>query len=74
MKALIWSEGTIFVIGFEKDLRDWRRLLTGNGYLVVSELSWLQLNPPEEVKQFFAEGYPGIKTISANLEIIKKAG
>jgi ubiquinone/menaquinone biosynthesis C-methylase UbiE len=25
---LIWSEGAIFVIGFEKGLREWRRLLT----------------------------------------------
>ena len=32
---LVWSEGSIFVIGFEKGLREWRRLLTEKGYLVV---------------------------------------
>ena len=32
---LLWSEGAIFIIGFEKGLRKWRRLLTANGYLVV---------------------------------------
>lgn len=71
---LIWSEGAIFVIGFEKGLREWRRLLTGNGYLVVSELSWLSSDPPEEVRKFFMEAYPEIKTINENLETIKKAG
>ena len=71
---LIWSEGAIFVIGFEKGLLEWRRLLKGKGYLVVSELSWLKPDPPEEVRKFFVEGYPAIKTISENLEAIKKSG
>ena len=71
---LIWCEGAIFVIGFEKGLREWKRLLTGKGYLVVSELCWLKLDPPEEVKKFLMEEYPPIKTIKGNLETIKKAG
>lgn len=71
---LIWSEGAIYIIGFEKGIREWRKLLTDKGYVVVSELSWLRPDPPEEVRKFFAEGYPGIKTINENLETIKKAG
>jgi ubiquinone/menaquinone biosynthesis C-methylase UbiE len=39
---LLRSECSIFVIGFEKGLCKWRRLLTVNGYLVVSEFSWLR--------------------------------
>jgi ubiquinone/menaquinone biosynthesis C-methylase UbiE len=70
---LIWCEGAIFVIGFDKGLREWRRLLTGKGYLVVSELCWLKPDPPGEVRKFM-EIYPGIKTINENLETIKKAG
>ena len=70
---LVWCEGAIFIIGFEKGLREWRRLLRENGYLVVSELAWLQLNPPREVKRFFVEEYPAIKTIRGNIETIKKA-
>ena len=34
---LIWCEGAIFIIGFERGFREWKRLLTGKGYLVVSE-------------------------------------
>jgi ubiquinone/menaquinone biosynthesis C-methylase UbiE len=71
---LVWCEGAIFIIGFEKGLREWKRLVKDNGYLVVSELAWLQLNAPEEVKQFFVQVYPAIKTINGNLEIIKKTG
>jgi len=70
---LIWCEGAIFVIGFEKGIQEWRRLLTGQGYLVVSEFCWLKPDPPEEVGKF-VESYPGIKTINENLAVIKKAG
>lgn len=32
---IIWSEGTIFVIGFEQALKEWRRFLRPEGYLVL---------------------------------------
>ena len=34
---LIWSEGTLKSIGFEKGLKEWYRLLTQSGYLVLHE-------------------------------------
>jgi ubiquinone/menaquinone biosynthesis C-methylase UbiE len=71
---LIWSEGAIYIIGFEKGLREWRRLLTENGYIVVSELSWLRPDLPEEVSTFMKEAYPVIKTIKENLEVGRKSG
>jgi len=70
---LLWSEGAIFIIGFEEGLRKWRRLLTANGYLVVSELSWLRSDLPEEIKTFMKEGYPAIKTIEENLEVARNS-
>jgi len=71
---LIWSEGAIFVIGFEKGLREWKRLLTDKGYLVVSELAWLRHNVPEEAKTFMKQCYPVIKTTEENLEVAQKTG
>ncbi len=71
---LIWCEGAIYIIGFEKGLREWKKLLTDNGYLVVSELPWLRPNPPEKIRRFMEEGYPAIKTIKENLEIARKCG
>jgi ubiquinone/menaquinone biosynthesis C-methylase UbiE len=34
---IIWAEGSIARIGFEKGLKEWRRLLKPNGFLVVHD-------------------------------------
>jgi ubiquinone/menaquinone biosynthesis C-methylase UbiE len=71
---LIWAEGSIYIIGFERGLREWRKLLTDRGYIVASELSWLKPDPPEEIRKYFAEAYPRMKTIEENLEIARRTG
>ncbi len=71
---LIWSEAAIYIFGFKKGLKEWRRFLKGKGYFVISELSWLKQNPPEEVKGFWNKYYPSIKLIEKNIRIIKNLG
>jgi ubiquinone/menaquinone biosynthesis C-methylase UbiE len=34
---IIWSEGSIYAIGFEKGLREWKRFLTPGGFMVVHD-------------------------------------
>ena len=34
---IIWAEGSIHIIGFEKGLREWNRLLKTKGFLVVHD-------------------------------------
>jgi len=34
---IIWAEGSIWLIGFEKGLKEWNRLLKPNGFLVVHD-------------------------------------
>jgi ubiquinone/menaquinone biosynthesis C-methylase UbiE len=34
---IIWVEGSIFVIGFEKSIKRWRRFLKPNGFLVIHD-------------------------------------
>ncbi len=34
---IIWAEGSMFAIGFQKGLEDWRRLIKNNGFLVVHD-------------------------------------
>lgn len=34
---IIWAEGSISIIGFEKALKEWNRLLKTNGFLVVHD-------------------------------------
>jgi len=71
---VIWSEGAIYIIGFEKGLREWQPFLKRGGYLAVTELSWLKPEPPAEPKAFWDENYPGMKTQEENLDILRKAG
>ncbi len=55
---LIWSEGAIFIIGFEAGLRAWKPLVKKGGYLVISDAAWFEPNPPQELMQWWEkEGY-----------------
>lgn len=71
---VIWSEGAIYIMGFDNGLKNWKQFLKKKGYLAVSEISWLQENPPEELRKFWQEGYPEMQSIEGNLEIIKRNG
>jgi len=71
---LIWSEGAIYIMGFEKGLKEWRHVLKKGGYIAVTECSWIKKNPPEEIKKFWNENYPGMNNIEENIRIIKNAG
>lgn len=55
---LIWSEGAIFIVGFEQGLNLWKPLLKKGGYMVVSDAHWFEPNPPKELMQWWeSEGY-----------------
>jgi ubiquinone/menaquinone biosynthesis C-methylase UbiE len=71
---LIWSEGAIYIGGFENGLRDWRRLLRLGGYLAVTEATWLKDTRPEEIEDFWSEAYPQMAGIQANIEKIGRQG
>ncbi len=71
---LIWSEGAIFIAGFEHGLRSWRPLLKENGMMVISELNWLTDERPEEVLEFWKPMGIEVDTVEKNLEIVINAG
>jgi len=71
---IIWAEGSIYIIGFEKRLKEWNKFLKETGYFAVSEIAWLKENPPEEPLQFFKAEYPAMQTHEANLKIIDNLG
>jgi SAM-dependent methyltransferase len=71
---LIWSEGAIYIIGFEKGLSEWRCLLKPGGYLVVHELTWLSPDPPKEIYDYWKRLYAGIRTVPENLKKIPGLG
>ena len=71
---LIWCEGAIYNIGFEKGLTTWRPFLKMNGYVAVSESTWLTAQRPKEIQEFWDEAYSEMTTVDSNLDIIKKSG
>jgi ubiquinone/menaquinone biosynthesis C-methylase UbiE len=71
---IIWSEGAIYIMGFEKGLKEMQRLLKPSGYVAVTEVSWLKPEPPAELCEFWNREYPAIQSIDHNLNIVKEAG
>jgi len=71
---LIWSEGAIFIMGFQAGLRYWQRFLRPGGCIAVTEISWLREEPPPAPRDFFAAEYPAMQSVTQNIEIIRQAG
>ena len=71
---VIWAEGAIYIIGFKQGLLDWRRLLRPGGHVVVTHLSWLGSDIPDEPRAFWAREYPAMETVEENARIASEAG
>jgi ubiquinone/menaquinone biosynthesis C-methylase UbiE len=71
---VIWSEGAIYNIGFEKGVRDWKRFLKTGGLLIVSEITWLTATRPPELQEHWGNEYPEIDTASSKISILEKNG
>ena len=74
---LLWSEGAIYIMGFEKGLREWRKFLRPRGAIAVTHISWLREDVCEIPKTLFdwwMNACPDIRPIRENLAIIEKCG
>lgn len=71
---LIWSEGAIFIIGFEKGLCEWKPLLKKGGYLVVSEMTYTRPDVPQELKDYFNKIEAAVLFNDDNRRLIRDAG
>ena len=71
---LMWSEGAIYNIGFERGLNEWQRFLKTGGYVAVSEASWFTEERPDEIDEFWMDAYPEIDTIPNKVKQMQKAG
>jgi len=71
---LIWSEGSIYNIGFERGLNEWRKFLKIGGYIAVTENTWFSEERPDEIQEFWQKVYPEIDTISNKVAQMQKAG
>jgi ubiquinone/menaquinone biosynthesis C-methylase UbiE len=71
---LIWSEGAIYNIGFERGLNEWRKFLQPGGYIAVSEASWFTDERPAEIDDFWYSEYPEIDIIPNKIAVMQSAG
>jgi len=71
---LIWSEGAIYIMGFDNGLRSWRRFLRPRGGIAVTEVAWLRDDPPQDLVDFWQAGYPAIRSVDDNLAAIRNNG
>lgn len=71
---LIWSEGAIYNIGFERGLNEWRKFLKPGGYIAVTENTWFSEERPAEIQDFWQKAYPEIDTIPNKVAQVLKAG
>lgn len=71
---LIWAEGSIYNIGYEKGLAEWHKYLKNGAYIAVSEASWFTEKRPSEIEEFWNTNYPEIDTIPVKIQQMEKAG
>ena len=71
---LIWSEGAIYLMGFEAGLREWHRLLAPGGHIAVTEVCWTKPDPPRDCAKFWAQEYPAMRDVGTLLGVIEECG
>ena len=71
---LLWSEGSAYIMGFVKALKQWRGLLNDNGHLVISDLVWSGEQLNDDITGFWQTGYPDMQTAECRLEECRNNG
>ncbi|MFJ3539085.1 GNAT family N-acetyltransferase [Streptomyces sp. NPDC090109] len=70
---LVWAESSVFVLGFDRALAEWRRLLAPGGTLVLTECVWTTEEPGPAARAFWEEHYP-LRTVTGNAAAAVAAG
>ncbi len=71
---LVWSEGAIYQMGFEKALTHIHRLLKPDGFLVFSHLTWLTEQVSPAADQYWQAHYPEMNSLSGNMILSQRHG
>lgn len=71
---LLWCEGAIYNIGFERGMREWSCLLKTGGYIAVTEPTWLTNERPKEIDRFWNDAYPEVETMPVKIMKMMNAG
>lgn len=71
---IIWSEGAIYNIGFERGIKEWKDFLKIGGYLAVSEITWITNSRPRAIEDFWQDAYPEIDIASNKIKLLEDNG
>ena len=71
---IIWSEGAVYNIGFERGVAEWRRYLKPGGLWVASEITWITDSRPAELQAHWDREYPELDMASARIRLLEKHG
>lgn len=71
---VIWSEGAIYHIGFDRGIGSFKRFLKPGGLLAVSEITWLTKERPGEITAHWNGEYPEIATAAEKINILEDHG
>jgi len=68
---VIWAEGAIYNMGFEKGIDYFKRFLKPGGILAASEMTWLTRDRPDEITSYWNSEYPEIGTAAEKIGILE---
>lgn len=71
---IIWSEGAIYIMGFEEGIKKWKEYLKIGGYLALSEITWTTNSRPSEIEDHWKKEYPEIDTASGKIRVLEENG
>jgi len=71
---LIWCEGAAYIMGVDNALEQWKQYLKPGGCICITDAVWLKDYAPDEVRVFWAEGYPAMRTAEANIQAAEAMG
>jgi DNA-binding transcriptional MerR regulator/predicted O-methyltransferase YrrM len=71
---VIWAEASAYIMGVEKALTVWQKFLQPQGFMVISDLVWLNESPSKECQAFWQNEYPDMQTVAKRCQQMQQAG
>jgi len=71
---IIWSEGAVYILGLQNALKQWKKFIKPQGYIVVSDFNWLVKEPPREIYDYFMQDAIHATDAEGSRKIISNAG
>lgn len=71
---LIWAEGSVFIIGIGEGLKQWKKYLKQDGFLVLTDLVWLTDERPDEVVNYWKQESLNVLTADEVNKLALKEG